>query len=365
MTNQMARRCCILFVLTWFLNGNVQAEPPIETPRIETPPVLLQMLRNDVVLDEMGASDADKELVHDALDRVDGDWWRSRILSPQERIDAVNRLTDQVNAELAVGLSPKSLARMKQLERQALGTRMFLAEDVAAELKLSPAVVKKMKTIFSETDTSVANLQKRATSGETTDVLNAEQAKLAVRERVAIVGLLTNDQKSQLASLTGDTFAFEKATRTMPRAPEFIQDETQWIQGTSTSLVDLRGKVVIVHFYAYQCINCQRNLPHYNAWFKDYADQNLVVIGIQTPETSSERSYANVTSAAKSDGIEYPVLMDPQSANWQAWGTTMWPSVYLIDREGYLRSWWAGELNWQDNPGEQKFRKLIEAVLAE
>jgi peroxiredoxin len=130
-------------------------------------------------------------------------------------------------------------------------------------------------------------------------------------------------------------------------------------------LADLKGKVVAVHFYAFQCINCRRNLPHYNTWFSDYEDQGLVVIGIQTPETAAERSAEKVAAAMEAEGIRYPVLMDGQSTNWQAWANTMWPTVYLIDKRGYLRRWWQGELNWKDTPGEQQMRQTIEQLLAE
>ncbi len=122
---------------------------------------------------------------------------------------------------------------------------------------------------------------------------------------------------------------------------------------------------MVVHFYAFQCINCQRNLPHYAAWYRDFADQGLEVIGIQTPETQSERDATQVANAAKQSDIDYRVLMDQDSSHWQRWGTTMWPTVYLIDRAGYLRSWWQGELNWKGNPGEQKMREQIQQLLDE
>ena len=131
------------------------------------------------------------------------------------------------------------------------------------------------------------------------------------------------------------------------------------------NLEQLRGKVVAVHFYAFQCINCQRNFPHYKAWHDDYGDKDLVIIGIQTPETSPERQIDRVTAAVKQDAMEYPVLMDAQSSNWAAWNNTMWPTVYLIDKQGFIRRWWQGEMNWQGTPGEQQMRETIEQLLAE
>jgi hypothetical protein len=90
-----------------------------------------------------------------------------------------------------------------------------------------------------------------------------------------------------------------------------------------------------------------------------------VVIGLQTPETAAERRVEQVQAAAIREAIKYPVLLDLESANWKNWSNTMWPTVYLIDRQGFLRRWWQGELNWQGGDGEQQMRRTIEQLLAE
>jgi hypothetical protein len=90
-----------------------------------------------------------------------------------------------------------------------------------------------------------------------------------------------------------------------------------------------------------------------------------MIIGIQTPETSAERVPEKVRQAMEASNIEYPVLLDQQSKNWQRWGNTMWPTVYLIDKAGFIRTWWQGELNWQGADGEAQFRQTIERLLAE
>jgi peroxiredoxin len=329
----------------------------------ELPPVALQMLRNDSVFAELGLSDDDIKRVQDAVDRVDGDWWRSRIMQDVERIATIDELTRQLKAELKTILSPKSFERLEQLERQALGTRMFLLPAVADKLGLSPVTVNKIAKIADQTDTSVRDLAKQSQEGGAVDEIEQKRKSIVEQERTSIVGLLTPGQKERLSTLTGEPFDFTRVTRTLPRAPELQASREQWLQGSPTTLAELRGQIVIVHFYAFECINCKRNLPHYAAWHRDYANKGLVVIGIQTPETPAERDVAKVTAAIAQEGIKYPVLMDADANNWQEWGTTMWPSVYLIDREGYLRTWWQGELNWQGNPGEQKMRAQIEQLL--
>ena len=121
----------------------------------------------------------------------------------------------------------------------------------------------------------------------------------------------------------------------------------------------------MLHFYAFQCINCRRNLPHYNGWYDDFSSDDVVVIGIQTPETPAERDREKVRQALSKEGIEYNVLFDPDSSNWKAWGNTMWPTVYLIDKDGFIRTWWQGELNWEGATGEAQYRQIIRQMVQE
>ena len=112
-------------------------------------------------------------------------------------------------------------------------------------------------------------------------------------------------------------------------------------------------------------MNCHRNYPWYKGWEKEFAGRPFQVIGIHTPETGAERNEANVRSRIKRDGFTFPVVIDSDESHWKAWGNSVWPAVYLIDREGYLRYWWYGELNWK-NAGMQKvMQQRIEELLAE
>jgi peroxiredoxin len=89
------------------------------------------------------------------------------------------------------------------------------------------------------------------------------------------------------------------------------------------------------------------------------------VLGIHTAETAAERDPANVRKAALEAGLTFPILVDQDKLNWDAWGNSMWPSVYLIDKQGYVRYWWYGELNWKGAEGERRLRKRIEELLDE
>ena len=329
-----------------------------ETPTSAGQPVLLQMIRDEAVQLDLRFSDQQKEKVLLALRSVDGPWFRSRNLKVLAREREISKLVGQLEAKLQVILTASQQQRLLQLRRQALGTRMLLRGDVIDELELSSQQVETLTAAFHATDNASSKLSNEAGHIEQREHLKQQELAVVKKE-------LTDVQQRRLSKLTGAPFDFSKVLRTYPLAPELSLDDAQWIQGEPVKLSDLQGKVVAIHFYAYQCINCQRNLPHYTAWMQDYADRDLVVIGIQTPETAAERDAAKVAAAAKREGMKYPLLLDLESSNWKNWSNTMWPTVYLVDRKGFLRRWWQGELNWQGADGEQQMRATIEQLLDE
>jgi thiol-disulfide isomerase/thioredoxin len=130
-------------------------------------------------------------------------------------------------------------------------------------------------------------------------------------------------------------------------------------------LADRKGKVTIVEFWTFGCINCQRNLPAYARWHKKYADKGVAIIGVHTPETESEKVWDNVQKKVKELGITYPVLFDLKSENWKNWKQHFWPTVYLIDKKGRVRYGWEGELDWKGAGGEAKMAARIDLLLDE
>ena len=339
---------------------------PAQAPPPEIQPVLLQMIRDDAVHRELNLSRDQIRQVFAALDPIDGPWFRVRIRPAQERIETIDRLTEQLTDALAEILEPNQVERLDQLQNQALGTRMIVRDKTSTALGLSPAIRESLYEVFAKTDQVVAGVQQQSQAQSLDAAAAAKQIEKAkAEEKKAVVDALTNQQKRTLSSLTGPSFNFAAVKRMYPAAPELTSEGASWLQGDPLTINDLKGKVVAVHFYAFQCINCRRNLPHYNRWHADYADDGLVVIGIQTPETAAERSAERVAAALQTEQIQYPVLMDAQSANWDLWSNTMWPTVYLIDKQGFLRRWWQGEMNWKGTPGEAQMRETIEQLLAE
>jgi len=128
-------------------------------------------------------------------------------------------------------------------------------------------------------------------------------------------------------------------------APNFT-GITAWLNtpgGKPLSLRALRGKVVLVDFWTYSCINCQRSLPHVEAWYSEYAKDGLVVVGVHTPEFAFEHVVSNVRAQAAALGVRYPVAIDDNYATWNAYSNQYWPADYLIDAQGNVRSVHFGE----------------------
>jgi len=139
-------------------------------------------------------------------------------------------------------------------------------------------------------------------------------------------------------------------------APEFQAIEG-WINSGPLTMEGLRGKVVVIDFWTYSCINCLRTLPHVTAWDEAYRDDGLVIVGVHTPEFAFEREPDNVRRAVRDHGIEYPVALDPDYGTWQAWLNRYWPAKYFVDRRGHLRYAHFGEGDYEES--ERVIRRLL------
>ena len=120
------------------------------------------------------------------------------------------------------------------------------------------------------------------------------------------------------------------------KAPEFT-GITSYINTNATELSDLKGKVVLVDFWTYSCINCIRTLPYLVDWNQKYSDKGLVIVGVHSPEFEFEKNIDNVKQAVTRFGIKYPVLLDNDHGTWNAFQNSYWPRKYLVDSEGYIR----------------------------
>jgi thiol-disulfide isomerase/thioredoxin len=142
------------------------------------------------------------------------------------------------------------------------------------------------------------------------------------------------------------------------KAQEFAGIE-RWINSEPLKINELKGKVVLVDFWTYTCINCIRTLPYLKAWDEKYRDAGLVIVGVHTPEFNFEKKYENVLNSVNDYGIKFPVAMDNNYVTWQLYQNRYWPHKYLVDMDGYIRYDHIGEGNYEET------EKMIQELLNE
>lgn len=137
----------------------------------------------------------------------------------------------------------------------------------------------------------------------------------------------------------------EKMFQPRVRAPEFVGIKS-WINTKPLKIEDLKGKVVLIDFWTYSCINCIRTLPFLKRWHDKYSEKGLVIVGVHTPEFGFEKDAANVKEAVKKAGITYPVALDSDMKTWTSYQNHYWPAKYLVDRDGFVIYVHFGEGNY-------------------
>jgi thiol-disulfide isomerase/thioredoxin len=140
--------------------------------------------------------------------------------------------------------------------------------------------------------------------------------------------------------------------------PEF-QGIQEWLNSSPLSIADLKGNVVLIQFWTFACINCQRTLPYITQWHRQYAEQGLKVIGIHTPEFAFERDPDNIKQALEKHKITYPVPIDNDYKTWKAYQNEYWPHLFLADRQGVMRYDHIGEGAYDTT--EQTIQQLLKA----
>lgn len=141
-------------------------------------------------------------------------------------------------------------------------------------------------------------------------------------------------------------------------APEFT-GISAWLNSPPLTMAQLRGKVVLIDFWTYSCINCLRTLPYVTRWYDTYRDKGFVVVGVHTPEFAFERITANVQTAIGRFGIKYPVAQDNAMATWRAYSNQIWPSEYLVNQSGEIVLRHFGEGRYDET--ENAIRSLLSA----
>jgi len=174
---------------------------------------------------------------------------------------------------------------------------------------------------------------------------------IAIVVAAAAISTLLSDQGSGQTSQTASDLP------DLGKAADF-RGITGWINSPPLDISELQGKVVLVDFWTYSCINCIRTIPYLNAWYAKYGGNGLVIVGVETPEFQFEGNYTNVAAAVQSFGIRYPVAIDDNLATWNAYNNHYWPEDYLIDKNGDIRLVQIGEGDY--NSTEASIRGLLQ-----
>ena len=164
---------------------------------------------------------------------------------------------------------------------------------------------------------------------------------------------------AQIPAAGGAMKVADKAPGTLPVEGQLppLNGAVQWLNSPPLDAQALKGKVVLVDFWTYSCINCLRTLPYVKAWAEKYRDQGLVVIGVHAPEFAFERNVGNVTKAMKDLGITYPVAIDNDYKIWRAFNNEYWPAHYFADAQGRIRYHHFGEGEYAES--ERVIQQLL------
>lgn len=334
---------------------------PAEIPAV--PFLTVALIRDPSVRDELGLKPKQRDAVDAAIAEIDEPLWRVRDVPVKQVANELDALLAKLNQQLKRELTPPQQQRFEQIVLQARGWKALASADLVSRLNLSADQTTRLRAALAASVKERVDMEKEIV-GQSPNSQEQARSKLRKAEAARFTAILTSKQQSEFSSLLGKGFDLSRVIQVGCVAPE-LRDVTAWINSEPITLKQLRGNVVVVHFWAFGCINCVRNLPHYQSWQDKYAKSGVTIIGIQTPETDSERKLENLQRNVIERKIEYPVILDGNSENWKAWGTNMWPSVYLIDKRGRVRNWWYGELNWDSAKGEEFIRKRIEDLMAE
>ena len=170
---------------------------------------------------------------------------------------------------------------------------------------------------------------------------------------VAVSVYATGFSKQLLTPFFGSSTAFKSSESAA--APDLASGN--WINSEPLKLKDLRGRVVLIEFWTFGCINCRNTLPFIKSWHDRYQDKGLTVVGVHSPEFDEERDVEKVRSEVGSLGIRYPVVTDNAYQTWNAYNVEAWPTMFLLDKQGRIRWKHVGEGNYDE--AEELIQKLL------
>jgi cytochrome c biogenesis protein CcdA/thiol-disulfide isomerase/thioredoxin len=226
---------------------------------------------------------------------------------------------------------------------QAMGSRIKPVRNNLGALRTASGVVLMATALVIATN--VAEPLQRAVPGFVTTAQERIEDDANVRAELDALAGRTEPEEDLGRGMSFDECSYIPEDLHNCGPARTLEGISAWLNtdGEALDLESLRGKVVLIDFWTYSCINCQRTFPYLTAWHEKYADDGLVIIGVHTPEFAFEKVESNVAAATERYGIEYPVALDNDYATWDVWDQRYWPAHYLIDQNGMVRQVHYGE----------------------
>ena len=335
--------------LAILLFASIKSTAQLNTPKeVISSRNRIKLIRSPEIQTELSMDARQVQAIEKLLDSVDLPLWQLRDVPIEQSNPLASSFNQQLKDGLARILRPDQYKRFNQLVMRFEGWRTLQLPSVVDELDFSQLQKDKYQVFLTE----FQNLQGKSLQ------------TIGLSEYQWIRGNLTPSQREKLTALLGKAYDFSRCTIREVKAPEIIAAD-QWLNSSPIKMEQLRGKVVIVTFWTFGCINCVRNLPHYKKWHSQLPKDQAVMVAFHTPETEGEHNISNLKQAVLEKKLEFPIAVDNDKANWKAWGNQIWPSIYLVDKQGYVRNWWYGELNWQGATGDKQMLDRIYQLMAE
>jgi thiol-disulfide isomerase/thioredoxin len=243
---------------------------------------------------------------------------------------------------------------------QAMGSRIKAVRERLQAVRIASGVVLMLTAVVIATN--IAEPLQRAVPGMLAQIQKQIEDNDAVRDELDTLAGRQDATESSGTAMSFDECeeAASDALVDCGPARDFVGIQ-EWLNtdGETVTLESLEGQVVLVDFWTYTCINCQRTFPYLTAWDERYRDDGLVIVGVHSPEFAFEKVVANVTDAAERYGIEYPIAIDNDFETWREWDQRFWPAHYLIDQQGQVRQVHYGEGGYAET--ERLIQELLDA----
>ena len=332
------------------------ARPPLQDPTI-------LLIRDGAIRKELKLAPEKAAAIDDLLQDHNRLLLAIRDVGPTRADASAQPALLELRDQLKGLLSPAQKQRLFGLALQAQEYDSLTRDDVAELLRFTPEQREEVERIMDDFWNRSRALQQSG-STDSPDDLKTKLEELQAERHGRVLELFDDRQTRKWAEMLGAPFELSVVHPSPASAPEF-EEVDEWINSEPLAFEALRGKVVVVHFFAFGCINCIHNYPWYREWQKDFAGQDVVIVGIHTPETQTETDNQLLREKLAENGLEFPVAVDKAKKNWEAWSNNIWPAVYLVDKRGRLRYWWYGELDWKGAGGQKVAHQRIEELLAE